>query len=196
MSTQKQLPALENNHITNLAHFDEQDTPDNALNSLALEAIYGTINSCNYQLKNMNETSLNWEFQSTAKAQELIQSWYKPSPAVAIQIQRNMDSAKEAMARMAQRVYENMLGSERGEELLAKAVEYNIPYDKSFINWLELIDLVEEYEALLIQADEYNIDWDLSEYDPVGLQQEINYCIRVSRLETNDLHRYYLDTRF
>ena len=133
MTTQKQLPALQNNHITNSAHFDGLNVSPNALKSLALKVIYGTINSCNYQLKNMNETSLSWEFQSTTKAQELIQSCYKPSPAVAIQIQRNMDSAKEAMARMAKRVYENMIGSERGEELLAKAEEYNIPYDTSFI---------------------------------------------------------------
>ena len=89
----------------------------------------------------MNETPLNWESQNVAKAQELIQSWYKPSPAVAIQIQRNFDSAREAMSRMAKRVYENMLGSERGEEVLAKAEEYNIPYDKNFINWLELISV-------------------------------------------------------
>ena len=143
----------------------------------------------------MNETPLNWESQNVAKAQELIQSWYKPSPAVAIQIQRNFDSAREAMSRMAKRVYENMLGSERGEEVLAKAEEYNIPYDKNFINWLELINLIEEYESLLLRADEYNIDWDLSEYDPIGLQQEIDCCIHSARMETNDLYRDYLDSR-
>ena len=99
------------------------------------------------------------------------------------------------MSRMAKRVYENMLGSERGEEVLAKAEEYNIPYDKNFINWLELINLIEEYESLLLRADEYNIDWDLSEYDPIGLQQEIDCCIHSARMETNDLYRDYLDSR-
>ncbi len=195
MTTQKRLPLLENNHITNLVYSDETNNIDKVFNPLALKAIYGTIGSCNYQLKNMKPTPLSWEFISASKAQEVINSWYRYTPAEAIQVQRNMESAKEAMVRMSKRVYENMLGSERGEELLAKAVEYNIPYDKSFINWLELIDLVEEYEALLVQADEYNIDWDLSEYDPVGLQQEIDYCIRVSKVETNDLYRYYFDSR-
>lgn len=159
--------------------------------------IYDKINSSNnYELINMTKSSIpNWESQNVIKAQELIQSWYKPSAAEAIKIQRNFDTAKEAMSRMAKRVYENMLGSERGEELLAKAEEYNIPYDKDYINWLELINLVEEYEALLLQADEYNIAWDLSEYDPIGLQQEIDYCLHSNRRETNDLYRDYFDSR-
>lgn len=150
----------------------------------------------NYELNNMTKPSiLNWESQNVIKAQELIKSWYKPSVSEAIQIQRNFDSAKEAMSRMAKRVYENMIGSERGEELLKLAEEYNIPYDKNYINWLELINLVEEYEALLLRAEEYNIAWDLSEYDPIGLQQEIDYCVHSSRRETNDLYRDYLDSR-
>ena len=117
------------------------------------------------------------------------------NPAQAIQIQKNFDSAREAMSRMAKRVYENMLGSERGEELLAKAEKYNIPYKADSINWLKLINEVETYEELLSEADEYNIAWDLSEYDPVGLQQEIEYCVSAGRSETNDLHRYYFDSR-
>ena len=94
------------------------------------------------------------------------------NPAQAIQMQKNFDSVREAMSRMAKRVYENRLGSKRGEELLAKVEEYNIPYDADSINWLQLINEVETYEELLSEADEYNIAWDLSEYDPVGLQQE------------------------
>lgn len=150
----------------------------------------------NYELNSMTKSlTPNWESQNVAKAQELLKSWDKPSPTETIQIQRNFDSAKEAMARMAKRVYENMLGSERGQELLSKAEEYNIPYDKNYINWLELINLVEEYEVLLLRAEEYNIAWDLSEYDPLGLQQEIDYCIHSNRRETNDLYRDYLDSR-
>ena len=106
-----------------------------------------------------------------------------------------MESAKEAMARMAKRVYDNMLGSERSKELLSKAEEYNIPYEAYSINWLKLINDIESYEELLAEADEYNIAWDLSEYDPVGLQQEIEYCVSASRSETNDLHRDYFNSR-
>lgn len=315
MKTQKLLPALQNNHATNLAHFDWENIPSNALRPLVLETVHGTINSYNYELKNMKETSSSWEFQSALKAQELINNWYHSpvslffnaverknfteiqrlldsgtdvdirneyedtplmfaagtgrleavkflldrganvnarndwehtplllaannghakvvrlllasgadimaqdkdgdtaldsairenhgsiikllmSPAAAIQIQRNMDSAKEAMARMAKRVYDNMLGSERGEELLTKAEKYNIPYEADSINWLKLINDVETYEELLAEADEYNIAWDLSEYDPVGLQQEIEYCVSASREETNGLHRDYFNSR-
>jgi len=117
------------------------------------------------------------------------------NPAQSIQIQKNFDSAREAMSRMSKRVYENMIGSERGEELLAKAEKYNISYKADSINWLKLINEVETYEELLSEADEYNIAWDLSEYDPVGLQQEIEYCVSAGRSETNDLHRYYFDSR-
>jgi len=207
--------SLKNNHLTNSPHFDEINNCTKALYPLALEAIYATINSCNHQLKNMSKTSSSWEFQSTTKAQELITRW-RPSPteiffravergnleevqitpAQTIQIQKNFDSAREAMSRMAKRVYENIIGSERGEELLSKAEEYNIPYEADCVNWLKLINEVETYEGLLSEADEYNIAWDLSEYDPVGLQQEIEYCVSASRSKTNDLHRYYLDTRF
>ena len=315
MTTQKLLPALQNNHTTNIAHFDGINNSSNALNSLELEATYGIINSYNYELKNMNETPLGWEFRSATKAQEFINSWYQSpvtiffnaverknfeeieklldsgtdidirndyedtplifaassgrleavkflldsgadvnarndwdhtplllaannghteivsillasgadvtaqdkdcdtalasairenhgaivkllmNPAQAIQMQRNMESAKEAMARMAKRVYESMLGSERGEELLAKAEEYNIPYKANSINWLKLINEVESYEELLAEADEYNIAWDLSEYDPVALQQEIEYCVRSGIAETRDLYRDYFDSR-
>ena len=195
MSIKKQLPILANNHLTKLANFGEENNDSKALYPLALKAIYGTMGSCNYELKKMDLKPLSWEFISAVKAQEVIQGWYKYTPAECVQVQRNMESAKEAMARMAKRVYEEMLGSERGEELLAKAKEYNIPYDEGCINWLELIDLVEEYEALLLQADEYNIAWDLSYYDPIGLQQEIEYCIRSGIAETRDLYRDYFDSR-
>jgi len=195
MSTQNQLPALENNHITNLAYLDRENNGTKALYPLALEAIYGTMSSCNYELKNMSPTPLSWEFISASKAQGVINSWYQYTPAECIQVQRNMESAKEAMARMAKRVYDNLLGTEKGEELLSKAEEYNIPYDTSFINWLELMSEVEEYEELLAEADTYNIDWDLSEYDPVGLQQLIDYHVRASVAETRDLYRDYFDSR-
>jgi len=77
MTTQKLLPALKNNHITNLAHLDKQNNGTKALYPLALEAIYGTMNSCNYELKNMKLTPLSWEFQSVIKACECINDWYK-----------------------------------------------------------------------------------------------------------------------
>ena len=315
MTTQKQLPTLENSSITNLAHLDEKNNGAKPLYPLALKAIYGTIDLCNYELKNISKTSSSWEFQSTTKAQELITRWHLSptevffravergnfeevqrlldsgtdieakadcdytvlifaassgrtkavkflldrgakvnardswdhtplllsahnghteivsillshgadvnakdkdgdtalasasrenhkdivklliNPAQAIQIQKNFDSAREAMSRMSKRVYENMLGSERGEELLSKAEKYNIPYEADSINWLKLINDVESYEELLAEAEEYNIAWDLSEYDPVGLQQEIEYCVRSGVAETRDLYRDYFDSR-
>ena len=195
MTTEKQLPVLANNYINKLADFGEENNNSKALYPLALKAIYGIMGSCNYELKNMKPTSLSWELISASKAQEVIQGWYKYTPAECVQVQRNMESAKEAMSRMAKRVYEEMLGSERGEELLAKAKEYNIPYEADCINWLELIHLVEEYEALLLEAEEYNIEWDKNYYDPIGLQQEIEYCVRSGIAETRDLYRDYFSSK-
>ena len=77
MTTQKLLPALQNNHTTNIAHFDGINNSSNALNSLELEATYGIINSYNYELKNMNETPFGGEVKSATKAQEFITSWYQ-----------------------------------------------------------------------------------------------------------------------
>jgi len=139
-----------------------------------------------------NTPLLSVELESVNRAKNALMSSARRTPAEAVQLQRNIESAREAMSRMSLSVHVNILGSERGAELIEKAHEYNIPYDSRNINWLELIDRVDEYEALLLEAEEYNIEWDLSEYDPVGLQQEIDYQVRVERAHSNDLYRDYL----
>ena len=51
MTTQKQISELPSNHATTSANFDRLNTSSNTLETLLFEGIYGTINSCNYELK-------------------------------------------------------------------------------------------------------------------------------------------------
>ncbi len=94
-------------------------------------------------------------------------------------------------ARMSKRVDNRLLLSDRGQELLNKATYYRIPYTKNNFNWFELIDEVAHYEMLLEEAHDLGIDWDISEYDPVGLEQEIEYRMRQERAQQQDLYRSF-----
>ena len=58
-------------------------------------------------------------------------------------------------------------------ELLAKADEYQIPYNKKCIDWQTLEDKICEFESLIKEADEMLIDWEEFGYDPIGIEQAI-----------------------
>lgn len=154
--------------------------------------ISGTINSYNYCELIMSKP--NWETLSVSKGKRAIQSWDNPDDTLS-QVIDNLDSAREAIQRVSIRVYGEMLKSERGKELIAKAERYNIPYDDESINWLDLIDLVKEYEELLQAAEECHIYWDLGEYDPIALRQEIEYNKSYETEAKKDLYDYYHSTR-
>lgn len=76
-------------------------------------------------------------------------------------------------ARKARSVYEKTIISSRGQELLAKANEYEIPYNVSDIDFLALHDQVEEFEEVIDQANRYGIDWKNFGYDLIAIEQEI-----------------------
>lgn len=77
------------------------------------------------------------------------------------------------LARKAKRAYERHLARERGEELLLKAKEYEIPYDVNAIDIITLRDKVEEFEGAIELANEYGIDWKNFGYDILGIEQEV-----------------------
>ena len=77
------------------------------------------------------------------------------------------------LARKTKRVYERHLAKERGEELLAKAKEYEIPYDLDDLDIITLRDKVEEFEGAIELANEYGIDWKNFGYDLLAIEQEI-----------------------
>jgi hypothetical protein len=97
----------------------------------------------------------------------------------------------ETLAKTSEKVENKLLLSDRGQELLRKVSYYKIPLNKNKLNWLELIDEVAHYEMLLEEAHDLGIDWDISEYDPVGLEQEIEYRMRQERAQQQDLYRSF-----
>lgn len=80
-------------------------------------------------------------------------------------------------------------------ELIERARELHIPYDKDDWAWYDLQAIVGEYEALLEEAKQYGIDWDISEYDPIALQQEIEYYQRAAFEEKSQFFSYFYATR-
>ena len=97
--------------------------------------------------------------------------------------------------RKAKSTYERMLISARGQEILSKALKYHIPFDKADIDWLSLMDEVNEYEDLIEKSHDLNVDWDYSLYDPVGLEQEINSSQRDAYIERDELYSDFYATR-
>lgn len=75
-------------------------------------------------------------------------------------------------------------------ELLDKAYKYNIPYINEY-SFSSLENKIDEWENLLSQAEELGIAWDESEYDVVGLQQEIEYSERSEYEARGDLYNSY-----
>lgn len=157
--------------------------------------ISGRINSySNDELISMTKSvSPNWESLSINKAKEKILNFY-PDNSFS-QVIDNLDEARKAIQRRSHAVLWEMLISDRGQTIIAKANKYSIPYDEEAINLLELIELVDEYELLLAEAEEYNINWDISQYDPIALTQEIDYVRRSETEGNNDLNRDYLESR-
>jgi len=93
-------------------------------------------------------------------------------------------------ARRAKSVYESFLISERGQELLSKADEYEIPYNANDINFLELLDQVEEFEEVIARAEKFGIDWQDFGYDIIAIEQQIEESV----LEEASYRKYaYLD---
>lgn len=115
--------------------------------------------------------------------------------ALEIQLIDNLENVHSAFVAMSKRAYLKMLESERGAEILASAKKYHIVYNKDDIDWLHLIDQIENYEELLQQANNNNLIWDLKNHDPIGLKQLIEDDILRERGWSRDQNSDYLETR-
>ena len=100
------------------------------------------------------------------------------------------ESAKDSFARIGERVRKEFI-----EEQIARAYQYNIPYDVHNVNFLDLSQKIDEYEELLKKAKDHCIDWDIAEYDPVYLSQEIEEQEYKASYENDDLYAYFAQTR-
>jgi hypothetical protein len=90
--------------------------------------------------------------------------------------------------RKAKSTYERMLISARGQEILSKALKYHIPFNNQNIDWLSLMDEVNEYEDLMEKCNDLRVDWDFDFYDPVGLEQEISFYEQKESAFDRDLY--------
>ena len=99
------------------------------------------------------------------------------------------------LARKAKSVYERYLASEEGEMLLAKANEYEIPYDAHDIDIITLRDKVEEFESAIELANQYGIDWQNFGYDLLAIEQEIADAQSAEHEYFNYARRQFLTTR-
>ena len=100
------------------------------------------------------------------------------------------ESTKETFARIGKRVRKEFI-----EEQIARADQYNIPYNAYTVNFLELSYKIDEYEELLRKAKDYCLNWDIAEYDPVALHQEIEEQERKASYENDDLYSYFVQSR-
>ena len=99
------------------------------------------------------------------------------------------------LSRKAKSVYERYLISEQGRELIAKAEEYEIPYNIRTVNFLELRDQVEEFEEVIEKAAEYGINWQEFGYDVIGIEQEMMDIDQANMDYSHGACSYYLADR-
>ena len=78
---------------------------------------------------------------------------------------------------------------------MARADKYNIPYDCYNVNFLELSYKIDQYEMLLEEAKELGIYWEISDYDPVALEQEIESYKESERRSRDLMYSDYLHSR-
>ena len=127
------------------------------------------------ELDNQNVSSMSkkpTEFESVCRAQEAL-GGVRELPT------------EGTFERLAKLSHNKMFDSQRGQELLFKAEQYNMPVDRKDIDWLQLIDDVEQYETLLSEARDVGVIWDETEYDPIPLSQEIEDARHRNVIENN-----------
>ncbi|MBP9778168.1 MAG: hypothetical protein KBD25_03200 [Rickettsiaceae bacterium] len=100
------------------------------------------------------------------------------------------ESAKETFARISLRARETFI-----EEQIERASLYNIPYKSYGNDYYRLMVDIDHYEYLLEKAKDYCVDWDMSEYDPVALEQELEEAEHNAYLYNQELRSYFSLTR-
>ena len=100
------------------------------------------------------------------------------------------DSAKETFASIGARAREAFI-----EDQIERARLYNMPYENYVDNYYQLMVDIDKYEYLLEKAKDYCVDWDISEYDPLALEQAIEEAEHNAYLLDQELRSYFLLTR-
>ncbi|UXM65470.1 hypothetical protein [Megaira polyxenophila phage MAnkyphage_25.80] len=99
-------------------------------------------------------------------------------------------SSRETMDRIGERARKAFI-----KEQMARADKYNIPYNCYNFDFLELSYEIDRYEMLLEEAKDLGIYWEISDYDPVALEQEIESYKESERKERNIMYSDYMYSR-
>ena len=99
-------------------------------------------------------------------------------------------SDRDTFARIGERAREAFI-----EEQIERASLYNIPYKIYGDNYYQLMVDIDKYEYLLERAKDYCVDWDISEYDPLALEQLIEEAEHNAYLYNQELRSYFSTTR-
>ena len=99
-------------------------------------------------------------------------------------------SDRDTFARVGERAREVFI-----EEQIERATFYNIPYESYGDNYYQLMVDIDKYEYLLERAKDYCVDWDISEYDPLALEQTIEEAEHNAYLQDQELRSYYSQSR-
>jgi HEPN domain-containing protein len=100
------------------------------------------------------------------------------------------DSTKETFTRIGDRARKAFI-----KEQMARADKYNIPYNCYNVNFLELSYKIDHYEMLLEEAKDLGIYWEISDYDPVALEQEIESYKENERKSRDLMYSDYMYSR-
>lgn len=100
------------------------------------------------------------------------------------------DSAKETFARISSRAKLAFI-----KEQLERAMIYNIDHESYGDDYYKLMQDIDKYEYLLEKAQKLGIYWDISEYDPIALEQEIEEADHAAYTERMDVRFYFSSTR-
>jgi len=100
------------------------------------------------------------------------------------------DSTKETFTRIGTKARKAFI-----KEQMARADKYNIPYDCYNVNFLELSYKIDQYEMLLEEAKDLGIYWEISDYDVVALEQEIEAHKESERRSRDAMYSDYLYSR-
>ena len=81
------------------------------------------------------------------------------------------------------------------KEKMARADKYNIPYNCYNVDFLELSYEIDRYEMLLEEARDLGIYWEISDYDIVALEQEIESYKESERKSRDLMYSDYMYSR-
>jgi hypothetical protein len=100
------------------------------------------------------------------------------------------DSTKETFTRIGARARKAFI-----KEQMARADKYNIPYNCYNVDFLELSHKIDHYEMLLEEAKDLGIYWEISDYDPIALEQEIESYKENERKSRDLMYSDYMYSR-